>query len=113
MASEDASVPDGFEAYDDGYDGDEETFELTPGESLHGTVLNIQEKEGDYGPYWMLKFKDKNRGVGTYFAEDQVKKACRKEDLQEGAEVFIRKLVEERSLSDGDGSYNPVELRMG
>jgi hypothetical protein len=100
------TAPDGFrDAAEPTSDGSE-AIELSPGETLVGLVLDITEGESEYGPWFRLTIKDKDRVV-DYFAKDEVKTALKQDNLQLGDTVWIGRGVEEQELDDG-GSYLPT-----
>ena len=107
MSSEIPTAPDGFvDAAAPTSDGSE-AIELSPGETLVGFVLEITEGESEYGPWFRLTIKDKDRGVEDYFAKDEVKTALKQGNLERGDTVWIARGVEEQELDDG-GSYLPT-----
>jgi len=106
MATEMPEAPEGFQDVES-QSADSEAVELASGETLVGPVLDIEEGEGDYGPWFRLTVKDQERGVVDYFAKDEVKTACKTEQLERGDTVWIARGVEEQELSNGN-NYLPT-----
>lgn len=107
MATDMPEAPDGFkDAVPTTINGDV-AIELSPGESLLGTVLDIAKGEGDYGLWFRLTIKDQDRGVVNYFAKDRAKMACKEGTLERGDTVWIAQGTEQVELDDG-GTYYPT-----
>ena len=111
MATEMPEAPEGFEDVQPVQNGDTETVDLASGETLVGPVLDIDEGEGDYGPWFRLTIKDQDRGVVDYFAKDQAKTACKSGQLERGDSVWIARAVEEEEMSNGN-SYLPTHCKV-
>ncbi len=107
MATQMPEPPEGFQDVQPVQSGETETVELASGETLTGPVLDIDDGEGKYGPWFRLTIKDEDRGVVDYFAKDEVKTACKTNQLERGDTVWIARGVEEAELSTG-GSYLPT-----
>lgn len=107
MATEMPEAPEGFQDVQPVQSGETETVELASGEVLQGPVLDIDEGEGQYGPWFRLTIKDQDRGVVDYFAKDQAKTACKSGQLERGDSVWIARGVEEVEMSNGN-SYLPT-----
>ena len=107
MATDMPEAPKGFNDAAKPTTNGDEAIELSPGEVLLGTVLDIAEGEGDYGPWYRLTIKDEDRGVVDYFAKDRVKIACKQDNIERGDSVWIAQGTEEVDLEDG-GSYYPT-----
>lgn len=116
MATENPKPPEGAETFEAGSDDDEqdvETIELSAGETLQGTVVDLHEGESNFGPWFRLRINSEDHGVVDYFAEDSVKTACKRGVLTVGDDVWIAKMADERTITNDDGddrTYNPVEL---
>lgn len=110
MATEMPEAPDGFQDVEQ-QSTDSEAVELASGETLVGPVLDIDQGEGEYGPWFKLTIKDQERGIVPYFAKDEVKTACKSEQLERGDSVWIARAVEEEELSNG-GSYLPTYCKI-
>lgn len=108
MATDELQAPDGFADAAPEPTTDEPTIELSPGETLHGIVLETREGDGNYGPWCQLRIKDRDRDQTVkYFAKDEAKRAFFGGNLEEGDDVWIAKSTEERDLSTG-GTYHPT-----
>lgn len=114
MATEEVTPPEGFAAFDaGGYDDDEPTVDLEPGETLQGIVLDVSEGENEHGHWYRLRLKDEERGVCRYFAKDQVKRAAREGRIEEGEAIWIGRAVTEETFTDDEGKerpYNPTNV---
>jgi hypothetical protein len=99
--------PEGAKDLEPVQNGETETVELEAGDVLYGPVLDIEEGEGQYGPWFLLTIKDDDRGVVDYFAKDEVKTACKSGQLERGDTAWIARGVEEAELSTG-GTYLPT-----
>ena len=111
MATDKPEAPEGFtDAATPTTNGDE-AIELSPGEELLGTVLDIAEGEGDYGAWYRLTIKDNDRGVVDYFAKDRAKLAIKQGNLERGDTVWIAQGTEEQEIDDG-GTFYPTMCKV-
>jgi hypothetical protein len=111
MATENPSPPEGFDSVEPSGNEDVPTVDLEPGDVLCGTVSEIEEGEGDYGPWCRTKIVDDDRGLVRYYAEDRAKVACASEKVTEGEHVWIGKAEVEQQFEDDEGenrTYFPV-----
>ncbi|WP_058364899.1 hypothetical protein [Haloparvum sedimenti] len=112
MSTDKPTPPDGFELFESAEtDSDTPTVELEPGDVLDGIVLDFTEGEGAYGTWYRLRIKDESRGVVTYFAKGQVKRAAAQDRIEVGERIWVAMDTEEDTLERDDGTevqYNPT-----
>lgn len=111
MASEDLTPPDGFDkGPSTDYEEDVETIELSPGETLCGTITGTNEGDGEYGPYVRLRIDDDERGLVDYFAKGEAKQMFFNDELGVGKEVWVGMETETETYNGND--YHPTICRV-
>lgn len=108
MASKEVTPPEGFTAFNSGgFDDDEPTVDLEPGDTLQGIVLDVSDGENEHGPWYRLRMKDEERGVIRYFAKDEVKRAAREGRIVEGEAIWVGRGVTEETFTNDEGKEQP------
>ena len=109
MAADELQPPEGFDKGPSGGSDDVETIELSPGETIQGTLVQARDGEGEYGPYALLRVSDEERGLIDFFAKGEAKRMYFADDLAVGDELWIG-MSTETDTYDGN-EYNPVLCR--
>jgi|GEM_PF-621817 len=116
MATENPQPPEGFDEAQFSNQNDSEdveTVNLGPGESIEGTVVNVQDGENENGDWFRLRINTEERGVVDYFAKGDVKKAVRAGEVRPNRDIWIAKKADEVEFVNDDGeevSYNPTTV---
>ena len=110
MSTDDIAPPEGFDKGPSGGFDDVETVTLEPGDTLQGTLVDINDGEHDeYGPYARLRISDDERGLVDFFAKGEAKMMFFNDELSVGDELWIG-MSTETDTYDGN-EYNPVLCR--
>lgn len=110
MATDNPSPPEGFDVAPTEPQDDVPTVELEPGDVLLGTVTDLHQGEGEYGPYVLVSITDEQRGLCKTFAKGELKRLYFDDQLSVGDEVWVH-MTEETETFDGN-EYHPVQARV-
>lgn len=109
MASDGISPPDGAK---DVVESNAESYNLEPGETFTGRLLNIRPTETEYGRSAQLTFELEDDGeIIQYFVEDEVKRAFKQDQLETGETYWIGKESTQASISSSGNTYFPVRIK--
>jgi len=110
MATEEPEPPEGFTQGPTAQQNDVPEADLSPGETLCGTIVDTHTDEGEYGPWVRLRINDDDRGPVDYFAEDEAKTMFFNDELTIGDDVWIAKSTETAEVNGNE--YNLVKCRL-
>lgn len=113
MASKDLAPPEGFKISQPDNDDEAKELELEPGDEFTGLVMQIRSGEKNGDPWHRLKLKPEDGSeVVEWWAEGEAKALCTKNELTEGAVLWIARMPFTETYTDSDGTeheFYPVE----